>query len=95
MTSIVSNEGVSSDTGRPRGPLWSDIEAPQENNRQKKTEPEMEVITSVLTEQQERKKRNKISIGRDKFESARRFREKVGNVAPSLIRPKKVPTESK
>ena len=121
MTSIVTNEEASSDTSRPRGPLWSDIVAPQENNRQKKTEPEMVVITSVLTEQQEREKRKrnviifglrepqqsansinpskekilidqvnelfeKISIGRDKFESARRFRERDGNVAPILIR---------
>ena len=59
MTSIVISNGVSSDTVMPEGPLWSDIVAPdsQENNRQKKTEPEMVVITSVLTEQQEREKK--------------------------------------
>ena len=57
MTSIVTHEGISSETFRPRGPLWSDILAPKENNRQKKTKPEMVVITSVLTNQQEREKR--------------------------------------
>ena len=123
MTYIVISDRVSSDTVRPKGPPWSDIVAPhsQENNRQRKTEPEMVVITSVLTEQQEneKKKRNviifglretrqgansttlnkdktlsnqvkelfdKISVGGDKFESARRFREKDGNIALNLVR---------
>ena len=40
--------------------LWSDIVAPKnaENVHSKKTEPEMAVITSVLSEQQEREKRS-------------------------------------
>ena len=61
MTSIVISDGVSSYTVRPKGPLWSDIVAPhsQENNKRRKTEPEMGVITSVPSEQQEREKKKR------------------------------------
>ena len=61
ITSMAINEGLPSDTVIPKGPLWSDIVAPhsQDNTKHRKTEPEMVVITSALSEQTEREKRKR------------------------------------